>query len=128
MERLISNLGKENWGWTDLNTLNIVATFSVESVAFEADNSYHSYVKYASNPKDCYNRIRENSVSPFRQFNCFVEGYSAKEIAIQMFDKYENHFDFTTNDSSKYCQVTYFSIDENNNLYQICKAFYDLNK
>lgn len=128
-KRLISNLNNlKNWGWIDLNNLNIIATFSIESVAFESDNSYHSYVKFADDPRVCYQKIRDNSKSPFNQFNCFAEGYLAKDIAIQFFDKYENHYNFTTNDSSKYVQVTYFCIDDHGNLYQICKAFYDLNK
>ena len=128
-KRLISNLANLNdWGWTDLNQLNIVATFSVESIANGADNSYHSYVKFADNPIECYNKIRENSISPFKQFNCFIEGCMAKKIATQMFDKYNNHYDFTTNDSCKYVQVTYFCIDSHNNLYQITKVFYDLNR
>ena len=127
--RKISNLANlNNWGWTNLNQLNIIATFSIESIANGTDNSYHSYVKYAVDPKQCYQQIRNNSVSPFNQFNCFIEGYMAKDVARQMFDKYNKHFDFTTSDVSKYAQVTYFCIDEKNNLYQICKAFYDINK
>lgn len=129
-KRLISNLANtNNWGWTDLNSLNVIATFCVESIASESDNSYHSYVKYADNPENCYHQIRNNSVSPFSgQFNRFTDSEKAKEVAIQMYDKYNDNYDFTTDNHWQYAQVTYFCIDDHDNLYQICKAFYDLNK
>ena len=114
-------------GEANLNDLTIIATFSVESTCYYADNHFGRFNEFAHMPYGCYAEMQKAYIAPFGgQFNRFTDSEKAKEVAIQIYDKYNENYDFTTDDHYQYAQVTYFCIDSNYHLYQICKAFYDI--